>query len=143
MNRLSANPTPPDSFDHKIKVQLKLPGQFQNIPVIVSLYQLYSSFHDELINFPKSERYNLGATCQNEILEIMKQCLRAAGSSKIEYKATNLKNASANLDTLRLLLSLCKDCRCISNQSYQQLDSKLSGIGRMLGGWLRSISSSP
>ena len=124
------------------KPQLSLPGQFQNVPIVVSLYQFYSSFHDELINFPKSERYSLGATCQTELLDIIKQCLQAASSSSPKQKTIFLHKASASLDVLRLLLSLCKDCRCVSNQTYQQLDSKLSEIGRMLGGWLKSMSSS-
>lgn len=64
-------------------------------------------------------------------------------SNGSEQKAIFLHNASASLDVLRLLLSLCKDCKCISNQTYQQLDSKLSEVGRMLGGWLKSLSSSP
>ena len=128
---------------HIKKIQLKLPGQFQNVPIIVSLYQFYSSFHDELINFPKSERYSLGASCQTEMLDVIKQCLQAASSSQIDIKMVHLQQASASLDVLRLLLSLCKDCKCISNQTYQQLDSKLSEIGRMLGGWLKSSSSRP
>ena len=128
---------------HVKKPQLKLPGQFQNVPIIVSLYQFYSSFHDELIRFPKSERYSLGASCQTELLDIIKSCLQAASSSQPGSKVVHLQQASASLDVLRLLLSLCKDCRCTSNQTCQQLDSKLSEIGRMLGGWLKSISSSP
>lgn len=124
----------------KDKPQLKLPRQFQNVPIIVSLYQFYSSFHDELIRFPKSERYSLGASCQTELLDIIKQCLQAASSNKPDIKVVHLQQASASLDVLRLLLSLCKDCKCISNQTYQQLDSKLSEIGRMLGGWLKSLA---
>ena len=115
----------------------------RKIPLIISLYHLYRSFHECLITFPKSERYGLGANCQNEILEMLRLALRAAGTSKPEEKATHLKEASVRLDSLRLLLNLCKDCRCISNQTYQQLDSTCSEIGRMLGGWLKSISSSP
>jgi hypothetical protein len=131
--------TPPADLT-KDKPQLKLPGQFQNVPIIVSLYQFYSSFHDELMRFPKSERYSLGASCQAEMLDIIKRCLRAASSSEHAKKRMYLEQASANLDVLRLLLSLCKDCRCISNQTYQQLDSKLSEIGLMLGGWLKSLA---
>ena len=74
---------------------------------------------------------------------MMKHCLRAAGTSNATEKSRCLKEASVNLDTIRLLLVLAKDCRCIPNQAYQQLDSKLAEIGRMLGGWLKSISSSP
>src|SRR5690606_3318880 len=105
MNHISANSTPPDSFNPKVKVQLKLPGQFQNVPIIVSLYQLYSSFHDELIKFPKSERYGLGATCQAEMLDVIKQCLQAASSNQPKVKLLHLHAASASLDVLRLMLS--------------------------------------
>jgi len=143
MSTSNVAPPPRETLVVKNKPQLKLPGQFQNIPIIVSLYQLYSSFHDELISFPKSERYSLGATCQNEMLDIIRHCLQAASSNQPDSKVMFLQKASASLDTLRLLLSLCKDCKCVSNQTYQQLDSKLSEIGRMLGGWLKSISSSP
>lgn len=142
MSRGTFKSPPPDGSVPN-KPQLKLPGQFQKVPIIVSLYQLYSSFHDELVRFPKSERYSLGGTCQTEMLDVIKQCLQAASSNQPDRKAVFLQKASASLDTLRLLLSLCKDCRCVSNQTYQQLDSKLSEIGRMLGGWLKSISSSP
>lgn len=121
----------------------KLPGTFQNVPIIVSLYHLYQSFHVLLLLFPKSQRYSLGTSCQNEMLAILKHCLRAAGSSEPAHKASALREASVNLDTIRLLLCLCKDCRCISNQAYQQLDSTCAEVGRMLGGWLKSISSSP
>lgn len=131
----TTNVTPPP--------KIKLPRQFQDIPIIVSSYHLYGSFHEVLIGFPKSERYSLGAGCQNEILQLMKHCLRAAGTSDKTVKQHCLEEASVNLDSTRLLLSLAKDCKCMSNQTYQQLDARLSEIGRMLGGWLKSVSSSP
>lgn len=103
------------------------------------MYHLYGSFHEVLITFPKSQRYSLGATCQTEMLELMKDCLKAASTTQSAHKYAYLTNASAHLDVLRLLLSLAKDCRCVSNQTYQQLDSRLGEIGRMLGGWLKSV----
>ena len=121
----------------------KLPNAFRNVPIIVSIYHLYASFHELLITFPKSQRYSLGASCQNEMLLLLKECLKAASSHTPEQKLAHLSNASASLDTLRLLINLAKDCRCISNQTYQQLDSRVSEIGRMLGGWVKSLTSSP
>lgn len=77
------------------------------------------------------------------MLQVLKYCLRAAGTSDRTEKLHCLQEASVNLDTTRLLLSLAKDSKCMSNHTHQQLDSKLMEIGRMLGGWLKSISSSP
>jgi len=115
----------------------------RKIPIITSTYNLYYSFHKCLVLFPKSERYSLGATCQTEILELMRLLLRASGSNQPADKTKYLKEASVRLDSLRLLLNLCKDCACVSNQTYQQLDSTASEIGRMLRGWLKSLTSTP
>lgn len=119
------------------------PRPFQKIPIINSSYQLYGLFHELLITFPKSQRYSLGATCQAEMLDLIKSCLRAAGTGDQTRKHSHLLDASSHLDTLRLLICLARDCRCLSNHAYQQCESHLSEIGRMLGGWLKSISSSP
>ena len=115
----------------------------RKVPIVSSVYHLYESFHDCLIAFPKSERYSLGATCQSEILELLRLSLRAAGSTKPSDKAAYIKEASVRLDSLRLLLNLCKDCKCVSNQTYQQLDSTCNEIGRMLGGWLNLSRAVP
>jgi hypothetical protein len=125
------------------KVKFKLSGPFAGVPIIVALYHLYASFHELLITFSKSQRYSLGADCQKELLLLLKQLLRAASTSDEKTKVEHLREASNNLDTLKLLLCLAKDCRCLSHQASQQLDSRLSEIGRMLGGWLKSVSSSP
>ena len=115
----------------------------RKVPIVSSVYHLYQSFHECLIASPKSERYSLGATCQSEILELLRLSLRAAGSTKPSDKAAYIKEASVRLDSLRLLLNLCKDCKCVSNQTYQQLDSTCNEIGRMLGGWLNLSRAVP
>jgi len=119
-----------------------LPSGLKDVPIIVSLYQLYTSFHRLLSNFPKTQRYSLGQTVQTEILNIIRHCLQAAGTSskQADRKRAYLTTASSEVDTLRLLLCLCKDCRCISNTAYQQLDSKVTEIGKMLGGWIKSLN---
>ncbi|MDR0591358.1 MAG: four helix bundle protein [Candidatus Nomurabacteria bacterium] len=118
------------------------PPKLNSTPIIVSLYRFYHSFHTVLQHFPKSERYSLGATCQSEALNVIHSCLQAANTNakRPTEKFAHLQAASAHLDTLRLLICLSKDCRCLPNQAYQQLDSNLVEIGRMLGGWLKSVS---
>ncbi len=63
----------------------------------------------------------------------------AANSSEAEFKVQQLRRASAKLDLLRLLIRLSKDCKCLTNQAYQELESQLHEAGRMLGGWLKSL----
>jgi hypothetical protein len=82
--------------------KLSLPQSFQNVPIIARLYQCYASFHEVLIGFPKSERYSLEATIQQELLAMLRSCLAAAGTSDSTRKQRELERASVNLDTLRL-----------------------------------------
>lgn len=104
------------------------------------MYTLYQTWHDLCLKFPKSERYSLGTTCQTELLATLEAVLTAAGSIDKTAKLTALRTASAKLDMLRLLIRLAKDCKCISNAAYLDLQSKLHEAGRMLGGWLKTVS---
>jgi len=59
--------------------------------------------------------------------------------SQPELKIKYLQRVSVKIDLLRLLTRLAKDCQCISNKEYLELESRLHEAGRMLGGWLKSI----
>lgn len=109
------------------------------VPIVHSLYQLYQTWHNLVVTFPKSERYSLGATCQTELLAILEAVISAAGNPDKSAKAAALSVASVKLDVLRLLIRLAKDCKCISNATYLELQSKLHEVGRMLGGWLKTL----
>lgn len=89
--------------------------------------------------FPKPHRYTLGETCSRYLLTTLELLLSAATTSNTVEKSARLKDASAKVDTTKLLVRLCKDCKCITNVQYLQIESKLIETGKMLGGWLKSI----
>lgn len=119
--------------------QTKLSGSPLDVPIVHTLYQAYSSWNELLIKFPKSQRYTLGEACQTQLLQALEAVIVAASSNQPGIKAEQLRVASAKLDLLRLLVRLAKDCKCLTNQAYQDLESKLHEAGRMLGGWLKSL----
>jgi len=127
-------PTPPPAKD-----QGKLFRSPADVPLVHTLYQTYSLLHELVLKFPKSQRYSLGAVCQNNLLSVLESTILAASSTSADAKLEKLQQASAKLDLLRLLIRLAKDCKCLSNQAYLDLESQLYQAGRMLGGWLRSI----
>ena len=100
----------------------------------------YRLWHDLVLKFPKSERYALGQLCANRLLEILDDMLAVAGITDRLRKLDHLRAASTKLDTLRLLIRLCKDTKCISNEAYLAVESKLHETGKMLGGWMKSLS---
>lgn len=133
MPNKASNATPPR------EPQTKLHGGSLDLPLVAVLYQTYCSLHELVLKFPKSQRYTLGDTCQRELLAILEAIISAANASDAEIKIRGLRVASAKLDMLRLLVRLAKDCKCLSNQAYLDLESKLHEAGRMLGGWIKSL----
>jgi len=103
------------------------------------VYGLYAFWNDILVKFPKTQRHLLGQTCAEYLLDILEKTLASAQATQISEKIVCLKQTSTKLDALKLLIRLTKDCKCISNAQYLQMESKLQEIGRMLGGWIKSI----
>lgn len=86
-----------------------------DIPLVHTLYDTYARLHALLIKFPKSQRYTLGQTCSAYLLNVLEHILAAGGTSQQHIKRERLSEASAKLDTLRLLIRLAKDCGCLPN----------------------------
>ena len=62
----------------------------------------------------------------------------ASQLSKAE-KLPILQRASAKLNLLRVYVRLAKEVRALDNKKYLILQEDIDEIGRMLGGWLRSL----
>lgn len=89
-------------------------------------------------SFPRKDRYALGQKCETTLLEILEAVVLASSLSKQE-KLPVLKKASSKIDILRILFELGKDLKIIENKKYQILETGLSEIGRMFGGWIKSV----
>jgi four helix bundle protein len=123
----------------KSRKQTELSGGIIDVPIIHSLYHLYKVLHVLLLKFPKSQRYTLGSKIQVELLATAEAVITAATTSDHLKKLDYLNIASAKLDLIRLLVRLAKDCKCLDNETYLDLESQLHEIGKMLGGWIKSL----
>lgn len=57
------------------------------------------------------------------------------GQKKIPY----LEKSIVYSDLLKILIRLAKDIEILDNKRYIKLEQALQEIGRMLGGWKRSV----
>lgn len=89
-----------------------------------------------MIKFPKPHRYTLGQRLDNLTIELF-ELLSSANGRKLSDKIVLLERASVKTDTLKLLLRLAKDTQALKNNAYIDLETDLSEIGKMLGGWLK------
>ena len=77
---------------------------------------------------------------ENSILDMLEQLLMAKNAPK-PMKAGYLLKASATLELITLKCRLLLELKLVNPTLVFQLQAKTSEIGRMLGGWLKSVQS--
>lgn len=110
-----------------------------NIPVVQRVYDFYKHFHPLVLKFPKTERYSLGQIIQNEALLLLKLSVKA-GTASGTTKYEQVRQASVQLDCLKLLVRLAYETKSLSQKDYINLEEQLQEAGKMFGGWTRHLS---
>lgn len=116
-----------------------LPESNLKLPILAKIYDFYKILSQIIVTLPKYNRYTIGSKLDNLALEIIESILAIPFS---ENKLKDLQKISIKLDTLKILVRLSLDCSSITTKKYFQLEIKLSEIGKMLGGWIKSVKSS-
>jgi hypothetical protein len=89
-------------------------------------------------SIPKLERFTLWQKCENSALTVLEGLLQV-GYVPPERRADLLTKISAHVDMLRVFLRLAHDTKTIDQKKYIALQATTDEIGRMLGGWLKSL----
>jgi len=88
--------------------------------------------------FPKTKRFTLGQKIDEVTLATIEYVIFAGYATK-ERKLPILEKAIVNVNLLKILLRLAKDTNALDNRKYIALEQSILEIGRMLGGWKRSL----
>ena len=110
-----------------------------DIPIIQKVYDFYREFYLNLPGMPKYDRHTIGLKMQNICLELLENLLSASRTNK-QNKAEFLSKAAIKLDLLKTLLQLSEDIKALPTKRYLFLSEKLQEVGRMLGGWIKSLN---
>ena len=86
--------------------------------------------------FSRSYRFSLGERLIAYGLDLLLLVVEAAYTSD---KAGLLKQANGKVNGVRYLLRAAKDLRLLSLDSYEFAAGRLDEIGRMVGGWQKSL----
>ncbi|MBS0655582.1 MAG: diversity-generating retroelement protein Avd [Verrucomicrobia bacterium] len=109
-----------------------------DIPIFHKIYELYKLLHSYHNRIPKSERYTLWQKCENTALDML-EALIETSHRKGEERLGSLYIISNKLDLLKVLIRLAKETRTIDNQQYLAIQTLLQEIGKMIGGWIKSV----
>lgn len=123
---------------HTLPTSTQSLGFGLDIPIFTKLYEFYKLLYQYLKLFPKKDRYSLGQKIDTLTLNLI-ELIIIAGTTAKEKKLPYLEKANVSVDLLKLLIRLAKDIGALENKKYITLQQELQEIGRMLGGWKKSI----
>lgn len=107
-------------------------------PILKNMTGLYKLFYNYLKLFPKKDQYVLGRHCEQYLLNFLELIVYAAGLPR-EQKLKVLEQANRKFDIVKILFRLARELEMLDNKKYLSLQGNAQEIGRMLGGWIRSL----
>lgn len=91
-----------------------------------------------LKNFPKSEKFALVADIKHIEDVILEKCIEA---EKKYTKKTTLQDMDIAVAKLKIYVRLSFNLKFINKHTYEVWSSKVVEIGKMLGGWIKTVSN--
>ncbi len=93
-----------------------------------------------LPHIPKGARYTIGTRIENKFLDLLELGYAAYFSDKMK-RVAKIEECIFNTDTLKFLVSTAWESKVISSKQCETVALKLDEIGKMLGGWKKSLDN--
>lgn len=94
--------------------------------------------YNALKQYPKSERHTLAANTKMSMIRLLELIIRC---NKKYFKKTTMQDVDVELDVLRTYARLGNILGFLPTHKYEVWSLILNELGRMIGGWFKSISS--
>lgn len=107
-------------------------------PIFSRMYDLLMWLIPQATKFPRAHRFGLGERVTRRALDLQ-ETLLAAGLRRGPERLVLLTQADTQLAQLKHHLRLCKDLELMTINQYEHVAGMLVEIGRLLGGWQKSI----
>lgn len=89
-------------------------------------------------HIPKTARYAIGNRIENKFLDLLEISYTTYFSSK-DNKVEKISECIFTLDIIKFLISIAWEAKLISHGQYGEIAMKLDEVGKMLGGWKKSL----
>ncbi|MFH1193790.1 MAG: four helix bundle protein [bacterium] len=110
------------------------------LPILAKLKESYELWHSFLPHLPRLTRYTLGLKIDNLFTALVEISLEAK-YAKTNEKINLLLEISKRLDNLKYFTMILWEVKGIKNNEYGQIASRLTTIGKMLGGWIKDFQN--
>ena len=89
-------------------------------------------------HFPKYQKYVLGERLRNQSQDLIDLIITI---NKKHYKKTDLSLLDVRHEQLRVNTNISYELELVDEYRYRHLANLINEIGRMIGGWLKTINS--
>lgn len=91
-------------------------------------------------HMPKGSRYTIGTRIEERFLDLLEETYIAYFTAK-DSKSAKLAECILILDTLKFLISVAWEGKLVSNKQFEDIGLKLDEVGKMFGGWRKSLDN--
>jgi hypothetical protein len=112
----------------------------QQSPIFSKTYDLLAWLIPATTKFPREQRFVLAKTVQETALKFQESLIEA-GLRRDRAQEQALARADEHLTKLRFYLRLCQDLHLLAPRQYQHVAGMVTEVGRLLGGWRRTLKS--
>ena len=108
--------------------------------LLQKMYDLVKFGYQTVKQFPKAEKFSMGAAIKESLNLMLGYTVAASEKSnpKSDLQKLDIENKK-----MRAFVKMAMEFSFISMEKYEQWSSKSVEIGKLLGGWLRSLNGDP
>lgn len=109
----------------------------EELKILQKTFDMINYAYPALAQYPKGEKFALVADikrCMDVMLE------RIIEANKKYYKKTTLQELDVEVEKLKAYVRLSYNLGFLSPKKYEQWSGLVVEIGRMVGGWIKSVS---
>jgi hypothetical protein len=109
--------------------------------VLVKTRAAYQAWHDNLLHLKRIDRYTIGEKVDDIFTTLLELIYRSSFASDKFEKHSLVSQAIAKSDLLKFFLQISWEHKIITHKTYANLIIAIDEIGKMLGGWKRSLDN--
>ena len=109
----------------------------EELKILQKTFDMINYAYPALAQYPKGEKFALVADikrCMDVMLE------RIIEANKKYYKKTTLQELDVDVEKLKAYVRLSYNLGFLPPKKYEQWSGLVVEIGRMVGGWIKSVS---
>lgn len=109
-----------------------------DIPIYHKTYELYKLLYSCHSAIPKIQLYTLWRQCEQISIQMLAAIIHT-GHTQGNARVDAICTISEKLDLLKTFIRLTRETNSISEKKHLEIQSLIQEIGRMVGGWIKSL----